>query len=215
VKAPASVLRLWAEEEDLVDQLAAVRGRLEAEVARLAKTKHRQDTLELAYWDELERIPTSRLVYLFRAKTAAALTAEAGARKTETTCLLCGAHFLLWLTSRSSRAALGRETATANPKWRSCPACDRERLRELKKLKKGKGERLTVAHRAAYQRYLQSPQWKERRDRAVKKAGAKCALCSSKGRLDVHHRFYGSIGEERPQDLIVLCRGCHEKFHDH
>ena len=210
-----SVLRLWGEEKDLQGQLAHARYKLEAEIARLAKTKHRQVILDLVYWDPEERITVTRLAELFKAKTITVLAEEAGAKKLETSCLLCGAHFLLWVTSRSARQALARETATANPKWRSCPTCDRDRLKALSVLAKGKGQKLTSAHRAAYARYLQSPQWKERREKALKKAGGKCSLCSSKRRLDCHHRTYERIGRERSADLLILCHSCHETFHDH
>jgi hypothetical protein len=215
VRALDSVQRLWDEQRGLRAAMCDVQRRIEAEVARLARTKHRQLILEHLYWDPDEKFTVGKLAELFRAKTTTELAEEVGTKQFETTCLLCGAGFRIWLASRSARNALLRETATANPKWRSCPVCDRERLKELGRLRKKKGQKLTAGHRAAYRRYLQSPQWKERRDKAVKKAGAKCALCSSKKRLNVHHRDYRRIGRERAADLIVLCESCHSTFHDH
>lgn len=214
-KALQSVQRIWDEQQALEDQLVDVELKAMREVARLAKTKHRQALLEHLYWEPEERYTVGKLAELFKVKTTSELAEEVGTKQFETTCLLCGAGFRIWLASRSARNALLRETATANPKWRSCPTCDRDRLKELGRLRKSKGQRLTAGHRAAYGRYLQSPQWKERRDKAVKKAGAKCSLCSSKDRLNVHHRSYRNIGREKAADLIVLCRGCHETFHDH
>jgi 5-methylcytosine-specific restriction endonuclease McrA len=32
--------------------------------------------------------------------------------------------------------------------------------------------------------------------------------------LEVHHRTYERVGEERPADVIALCKACHEKHHD-
>jgi 5-methylcytosine-specific restriction endonuclease McrA len=40
-----------------------------------------------------------------------------------------------------------------------------------------------------------------------------CRVCGSKESLDVHHRTYRYRGEERMEDLITLCRPCHELFH--
>lgn len=64
-----------------------------------------------------------------------------------------------------------------------------------------------------YAEYLTSPSWKMRRDAAVKRAEGRCQLCNSDANLNVHHRTYENVGREKPTDLTVLCRSCHEKFH--
>jgi len=39
-------------------------------------------------------------------------------------------------------------------------------------------------------------------------------MCSSHdATLDVHHKTYENYGDERPEDLVVLCRSCHQKVH--
>ena len=65
-----------------------------------------------------------------------------------------------------------------------------------------------------YLSYLQSPKWRKKRNAALEKAGHKCQLCNSKRNLHVHHKTYRNIGNERPEDLIVLDARCHMKFHD-
>lgn len=66
-----------------------------------------------------------------------------------------------------------------------------------------------------YKEYLQTPEWKETRKRALKRAGFSCQLCNSKDKiLNVHHRTYERRGNEQNNDLIVLCEDCHRKFHD-
>jgi 5-methylcytosine-specific restriction endonuclease McrA len=41
-----------------------------------------------------------------------------------------------------------------------------------------------------------------------------CNEEASKGKpLDVHHRTYERRGAEKAEDVIVLCRRCHELFH--
>lgn len=40
-----------------------------------------------------------------------------------------------------------------------------------------------------------------------------CAVCHEIDGLDVHHNTYRRFGHERLEDLTVLCRPCHEKFH--
>ena len=65
-----------------------------------------------------------------------------------------------------------------------------------------------------YSKYLETPHWKRMRDTMLMKSGHACQLCSSRRRLQVHHRTYERRGCERLADLIVLCDNCHAKFHD-
>jgi hypothetical protein len=64
-----------------------------------------------------------------------------------------------------------------------------------------------------YDRYLKTFHWMVTRDRALERAGKRCQVCNAGGLLDVHHRTYERRGAELPEDLIVLCRSCHETFH--
>jgi hypothetical protein len=52
--------------------------------------------------------------------------------------------------------------------------------------------------------------------RRLDMAGYCCQLCDRSGRdvqLDVHHRTYENYGQEKLEDLIVLCRRCHAHHH--
>jgi len=64
-----------------------------------------------------------------------------------------------------------------------------------------------------YEEYLQTGHWQNIRKQALFRAKYKCQLCSNKGKLFVHHNTYENRGEEKDEDLIVLCKDCHEKFH--
>jgi hypothetical protein len=64
-----------------------------------------------------------------------------------------------------------------------------------------------------YRTYLESDAWKRRRSVALSEAGHRCQVCNREGQLDVHHRTYERLGNELPQDLVVLCRECHQLFH--
>jgi hypothetical protein len=75
------------------------------------------------------------------------------------------------------------------------------------------GERTRQDNRAEYRLYLQSPHWQATRKAALERAGQRCQLCNRAGRLDVHHRTYERVGHEKPGDLTVLCRKCHDIFH--
>lgn len=64
-----------------------------------------------------------------------------------------------------------------------------------------------------YAEYLRSSHWDETRRMALDAAAGRCQRCNRGRRLEVHHRSYAHIGAERPQDLEVLCFGCHRQEH--
>lgn len=64
-----------------------------------------------------------------------------------------------------------------------------------------------------YESYLQSPEWEERRQRIIWRDGYKCRLCNASdnvAELQVHHRQYSSLRDEKDEDLVTLCGSCHE-----
>ena len=66
---------------------------------------------------------------------------------------------------------------------------------------------------ARYDAYLNSPHWQQKRQESLAHYGAKCMVCSSTERLQVHHRHYLHIGREQTKDLLVLCGACHSLIH--
>lgn len=74
---------------------------------------------------------------------------------------------------------------------------------------------LLEAYRAIpYGDYLRTDHWRAIRMGAIDRSRGHCQLCGKTEQLHVHHNSYKNLGEERPEDLIVLCQGCHKKFHD-
>jgi 5-methylcytosine-specific restriction endonuclease McrA len=205
--------RIWRELDELEERKAAAKERAELEIARLSRNKHRELTLRELYWDPRERIPVMLLAKIFRLAVAD-VAPTVGELELKTSCLLCSRPAVRRLPNRAARRELEREQG-ANPKWRICPDCRAFRELDLELLRKKPGERLTAAHRAAYSRYLRTPQWRERRARAIKRAKGKCQLCSSKKGLEAHHRTYIRIGQERDEDITVLCWRCHGGHHGH
>jgi hypothetical protein len=70
------------------------------------------------------------------------------------------------------------------------------------------------SHKETYHEYLESPEWDERRKAKLDEAGYRCQLCNKASKLSVHHRCYDRVFNELPEDLIALCKKCHQKFHD-
>lgn len=75
---------------------------------------------------------------------------------------------------------------------------------------------LTATDRSEeYEHYLASPEWRERRSVAIRKAGSRCQVCNGSDRLGVHHRTYERLGAEMEDDLTVLCEDCHGLYERH
>lgn len=63
-----------------------------------------------------------------------------------------------------------------------------------------------------YDTYLRSQTWKARRLAVLKRAGRGCEECGKTGvPRDVHHITYTRIGDEPLDDLLALCRDCHQE----
>jgi hypothetical protein len=71
-----------------------------------------------------------------------------------------------------------------------------------------------VSRSPEYIAYLGSPEWQRKRRVALAQAEHRCQVCNGARELDVHHRTYERLGDERPTDLTVLCRRCHNLFHE-
>jgi nucleoside 2-deoxyribosyltransferase len=65
-----------------------------------------------------------------------------------------------------------------------------------------------------YHEYIRSPEWKAKADEAKRRAGGRCQICNNPGWLHAHHRTYERLGNELPEDITVLCRGRHARFHN-
>jgi hypothetical protein len=85
----------------------------------------------------------------------------------------------------------------------------------------------------SYAEYLLSGHWQTKREAALWRAQNRCQsplcrydyvrawtdeeisekLARGEYRLDVHHLTYERLGRESPDDLLVLCRDCHELIH--
>ena len=94
----------------------------------------------------------------------------------------------------------------------ACPACEwAGRMKALAEVEDLVGVAL---REMPYPQYLLTDHWQALRVGALKRAGFRCQVCNVTGVvLNVHHRTYERLGQERDDDLTVLCRGCHALFH--
>lgn len=69
-----------------------------------------------------------------------------------------------------------------------------------------------------YAEYIQSNQWKIIRKMRLKVDGYQCQTCGDNIDLEVHHKYAGPphfkyaaiLGKEKLEELITLCKICHE-----
>lgn len=66
-----------------------------------------------------------------------------------------------------------------------------------------------------YYQYMRSKTWRGKANERLKRDGYQCVLCRSAKNLSVHHITYENIGFEKMDDLISVCKACHEKLHMH
>ena len=63
--------------------------------------------------------------------------------------------------------------------------------------------------------YLKSAQWKALRLATLKRDHYTCQQCGIDNvPLDVHHIHYNNLGNEPLEDLVCVCRSCHQEIHN-
>lgn len=63
-----------------------------------------------------------------------------------------------------------------------------------------------------YIRYIKSTAWFTLSKR-IRKRDRVCQGCGVKNNLDVHHKTYTHFMEERDDELVLVCRKCHDAIH--
>ena len=64
-----------------------------------------------------------------------------------------------------------------------------------------------------YHTYIKSDEWKEKRKKTLERDDYQCQRCGTGMNLVVHHITYDRLGKEDLDDLITLCKKCHEEIH--
>jgi 5-methylcytosine-specific restriction endonuclease McrA len=67
--------------------------------------------------------------------------------------------------------------------------------------------------RSEYNAYMQSSQWSRRRSRYFETHRKVCKACGVIRSIELHHKTYARLGNERDQDLVPLCHRCHLSLH--
>jgi hypothetical protein len=70
-----------------------------------------------------------------------------------------------------------------------------------------------MTRKEEYHNYLKSPEWKAFRKLAFEHYGRKCSECDRTKTLQIHHKTYDNIFNEKLEDVVVLCEYHHKKVH--
>lgn len=120
-------------------------------------------------------------------------------------------HELAWTLTN-----LKREGLVSNPARSVWELAGEARLRPSPIAAPALPSRLDELRAMPYREYLRTPEWRETRGAALVRSGHACSLdAAHTDRLEVHHRSYDRLGEERADDVIVLCHDCHRIHHAH
>jgi len=65
----------------------------------------------------------------------------------------------------------------------------------------------------SYKDFLKSYIWQEKRKAIFIRRGNSCERCNSNKNLQIHHLNYDNVGNENKNDVIILCKKCHEEEH--
>ena len=139
-------------------------------------------------------------------------------------CLDCGME--LTVRNRRHRIRLLRsvegfcrdDEGSGPPTGLLCKTCQQQReehAEQQRRLDDLRRQALLAEYRARpYADRRKTREWAALKRQIHRRDGYRCCLCGcSDVQLHVHHRTYATYAEERLEDLITLCRCCHENFH--
>jgi 5-methylcytosine-specific restriction endonuclease McrA len=138
-------------------------------------------------------------------------------------CLDCGSELRLMnrrhllRMHNSLRALRGGESGDhlTDLLCKTCTAQRAEHAKEQRRLDDLRQKALLADYRGKpYAERRQTKEWAILKKQVHRRDGYRCRLCGRDDvQLHVHHRTYETYAEERLEDLVTLCRTCHEHFH--
>lgn len=64
-----------------------------------------------------------------------------------------------------------------------------------------------------YSQYIASDRWRKFRARVIRERGSMCERCGKVGSVQAHHISYARLGREKPEDVKLYCKPCHDLMH--
>ena len=75
---------------------------------------------------------------------------------------------------------------------------------------------IKAEEKSSYKKFLKGRYWSYVKNLVYKRDGKLCSRCPSSTYLQIHHTTYNNHFNEHNhlEDLIILCKDCHEKEHN-
>lgn len=125
-------------------------------------------------------------------------------------CLVCGAGAGDWIKHEKVTGTPPEWDEDIEQRW---AVAARARF-AAQRAAQGEAEAVKAAQRReVYRRYLESPEWLERRRLVLLRDRMVCQGCHKARAVEVHHLTYDHIGRELLFELVSLCAACHEVAH--
>lgn len=126
-------------------------------------------------------------------------------------CLICG----LPAGPTRKKAEFTEEQLAGLPLWDKEIASrhQAERSAAYTRLKESEENRLRQVWFSEYNKYLRSPEWRQKRDLALKRDGFWCQGCHQQKATQAHHLTYEHVFQEFLFELISVCDDCHKRLH--
>lgn len=125
-------------------------------------------------------------------------------------CQLCGDRIGNSIKKSDAPVDAPQEDTTLRLAYEKVRTGDRQQifLKHLKIQLRGESSFST-----RYQEYLQSPQWKVKRQKVLERDRSKCQGCLERTATQVHHLTYQHVFDELLFELVAMCESCHQKCH--
>lgn len=210
-----STLQQIQDMNDIIDVLKKKVKRKVGEIAHQIEQDEKKEVAEYLYWVHSE-LPVDDIAKSFFDTTGNRLSYIVDGVYT-VLCKKCGES--ITIKSRMQLKSLSSSGKYCPSSYYICDSCNSEsyiknHIEWINK-EEDKKNRLEELKNMQYKEYLTTPEWRETRKKKLKRARYRCQVCNSNEKsLNVHHRTYERRGEERDEDLIVLCQDCHEMYHD-
>lgn len=205
MKVKKLVEEYCAREQELKEEIEARKEKLYQDIAALKAVS--QKDIDYLYWET--ELSTERVAVALQLNKPLSKAASKN-HVVKSECQECGSAIETVIKSRTKLKELRKGKDCLPGRCEDCREKDREAIAMAQATYRVVNRILKTM---PYKDYLETNHWQEFRKRALSRAGYRCQLCNGKKPLHVHHRTYENRGEERYQDVIVLCADCHKKFH--
>lgn len=118
-------------------------------------------------------------------------------------CMICGERVGNWIKKDEAFRLVGQEPAPQDETLADMFVANVDAVRDAAQAEWWKN----------YNAYLETAEWKKRRDLVIRRDGNVCRGCLTNRATQVHHLTYEHVGAELLWELVAICDECHALAH--